>query len=837
MKKIALILVVSFLFMPNIWGQKQQEDTKTYTLSEIKVRGAEYTPTQRVIEMSGLRKGDKLSYPSFQTSEILHKIWDEDIFSDVSLEAEKIVGDYLDLVIVVKERPRIASFSFQGVRKGQSDDLKEKINFISGTILTESKIQSAKRIIRNFFVEKGYYDTKVDIQSTQDKAIQNGAAVSISINKGRKIKIKDIDIEDNVAFSDKKILRKMAKHIKEKRIWRVWARSKFIPKNLEKAKTALIAAYGDKGYRDAQILMDTVYSHDKKNLNIRMKMYEGNQYYIRNINWVGNYKYNSLILKEVLGLKKGEIYSREKLDRRLSGNPDGGDVSSLYLDDGYLFYRCEPVEINIENDSVDLEMRVFEGPQATIRKVTIEGNNKTSDYVILRELRTVPGNKFSRADLIRSQREIISLGFFDQEKINAIPIPDYASGTVDLKYVVEEKPSDQLQLQGGWGARPINPITGQRYGTGFTGTLMVSFNNFSTKRFLDKKSWTPVPSGDGQKLNLSLQSSVGATVLAASFTEPWLGGKKPNSLSFSSSYSLFRFGLSSYKNGILNLDVDYGRRMKFPDDFFQSYVSLNYKYFDITNPGNIFPGFAGENRAFVNDLSFKYTIARTSLDAVLYPRSGSNMNLSVSLTPPYSMFNRNANYEAMSPAKKYHLLEYHKIRFSSDWYFRILGNLVLRTKVDAGFLGYYNKKIGTPPLLRYYLGGSGMMGMMGGQWDGREVIALRGYGDLSVVQPGGEGNTIFNKVSMELRYPITLNQTSPIWLLAFAEAGNGYGSFRQYNPFRLHRSVGVGGRIMLPMVGLLGLDMGYGFDNYDLHLPNGDPNKRLHFHFILGQNF
>jgi outer membrane protein insertion porin family len=277
--------------------------------------------------------------------------------------------------------------------------------------------------------------------------------------------------------------------------------------------------------------------------------------------------------------------------------------------------------------------------------------------------------------------------------------------------------------------------------------------------------------------------------------------------------------------------------MKFPDDFFQSYVSLNYKYFDITNPGNIFPGFAGENRAFVNDLSFKYTIARTSLDAVLYPRSGSNMNLSVSLTPPYSMFNRNANYEAMSPAKKYHLLEYHKIRFSSDWYFRILGNLVLRTKVDAGFLGYYNKRIGTPPLLRYYLGGSGMMGMMGGQWDGREVIALRGYGDLSVVQPGGEGNTIFNKVSMELRYPITLNQTSPIWLLAFAEAGNGYGSFRQYNPFRLHRSVGVGGRIMLPMVGLLGLDMGYGFDNYDLHLPNGDPDKRLHFHFILGQNF
>lgn len=818
-----------------------QVEIKTYTISSITVKGNDYTTSQRVIELSGLSIGDKLNVPSSQTGDAIRRLWKEGLFSDVQISTDKIENNLASLVIIVKERDRIASFSFSGITKGQSDDLRDKINFIRGTILTESKIQTAKRIIRNFYVEKGFYGTTVDISSTPDKVIQNGVAVNIKINKGKRIKINEIIVDGNADIKDGKVKSKL-KGLKEKKFWRVWARSKYIPKDMDKAKEALIAFYNEKGYRDALVLTDSVYNFDEKSVNVAVKLYEGKKYYIRNIEWVGNYKYNSLVLKDILGLKRGDIYSKEKIQRRLSGNPDGGDVSSLYLDDGYLFFNVEPEEVLVENDSVDIEMRVFEGPQATIRKIILEGNSKTSDYVILRELRTVPGEKFRRSDLIRSQREILNLGYFDQEKINVVPIPDFQTGTVDIKYVVEEKPSDQLQLQGGWGARPFNPITGERFGTGLTGTFMVSFNNFSTKRLLQKKYWNPVPSGDGQKVNLAVQATVGATILSASFMEPWFGGKKPNSLGVSTSYSVYTMGWgtsNSYRNGIFNADVDYGKRMKFPDDFFNSYYSINYRYFDITNPAQMFPGFGDVRWAAVNQLSFKYTLARSSIDAPLYPRSGSTMNFSIQATPPYSLFrDRNTDYANMDPAKKYNLLEFHRWRFTSDWYYRIVGNLVLRTKVDAGYLGAYNDKLGLPPLLRYYMGGSGMVGMFGAMLDGREVIALRGYPDLSIVQTeggqAGNGYAMFNKVSMELRYPITLNQSSPIWVLGFAEAGNGYTGLKTYNPFRLHRSVGGGVRIMLPMVGLLGLDYGFGFDPWEL---NSQMKQNGQFHFILGQQF
>lgn len=838
--------------MKKIWGMvilwcvtvglyAQGETAKSYTIAGIKVQGIQFTDEQTVLAASGLTVGERINIPSSQTGEAIQKIWKLNIYSDVSLSSEKVVDNYIFLIIGVKERPRIASFSFQGVTKSQSDDLREKITLTRGTIFTESKAQSTKRIIRNFFVEKGYYDTKVDITSEPDNIIQNGVKINLKINKGTKIKINEIITEGNVVFNDKKVERKL-KGVKEKKFWRVWARSKFIPKDFETAKNALIAAYNDEGYRDAIIEMDTVYNHDAKTVDVKLKLFEGNKYYFRNLTWVGNYKYNAVVLRDVLGIKKGDVYSTSKLDKRLSGNPDGGDVSSLYLDDGYLFFRVDPVEVSIVNDSIDLELRVFEGPQATIRNVTIEGNTKTSDYVVLRELRTVPGEKFRRSDLIRSQRDILALGYFDQEKMNVIPIPDFATGTVDIKYIVEEKPSDQLQLQGGWGARPRR-ADGTAYGTGFTGTLQLSFNNFSTRRFLDFKEWKPVPSGDGQKLNIAFQSTLGATILSLSFVEPWFGGRKPNSLGISTSYSIFNYGIGSttigqYRNSIMTVALDYGRRLKFPDDYFQSYTSLVYKYFDITNPASIFRGFDGVGWAAVNIFSLKHTLSRTSIDAPLYPRSGSIMNFSCEFSPPYSLFrNKNTNYEAMAPDKRFNLLEFHRWRFSSDWYFRIAGNLVLRTKVDAGFLGAYNSNVGVSPLLRYYMGGSGMLGTFGGQWDGREVVALRGYKDLTIVQPGGNGNVLFNKVSMELRYPLTLNQSAPMWLLGFAEAGNGFGSFKTYNPFRLHCSAGVGARIMLPMVGLLGLDWGYGFDSFDLNTQSGARAHGSNFHFILGQQF
>lgn len=854
MKKLSLLLALCTTFL-SLFAQFDLKNPKTFIIGGITVKGAEHTTTQSVIEGSGLAIGDEIILPSTQTSDIMQRLWKLNSFEDIHIDAEKFTGNYVFLTISVKERPRISAFGFNGITKSQADDLREKINFIRGTVYSESKVQTAKRIIRNHYIEKGFYGVKVDFSNEEDKVIQNGVVVNIKVNRGKKIKINDIIVDGNTAYDDNKAVRKL-KGIKEKKWWRVWARSKFEPKDYDKAKEALITAYNNDGYRDAQIEFDTVYNHDTKSIDVKLKVYEGKKYYFRNLTWVGNYKYNSLLLREVLGIKKGDSYSREKLDKKLSGNPDGGDVSSLYLDDGYLFFQVDPVEILVDGDSIDLEMRVFEGPQATIRRVTIEGNNKTSDYVILRELRTIPGDKFRRSDLIRSQREILALGYFDQEKINVVPIPDMASGTVDIKYVVEEKPSDQLQLQGGWGARPRNFQTGQAYGTGFTGTLQLSFNNFSTKRFLDRDAWKPVPSGDGQKLNLSFQSTIGATVVSASFMEPWFGGKKPNSLGFSSSYSVFNYNSGTtaatnrYRSGILTMALDYGRRLKFPDDFFQSYSTLVYKYFDINNPANVFPGFTGVPWAAVNIFSFKHTFSRSSIDAPLYPRSGSTMTFSTEFSPPYSLFRgKGTDYANMTPNQKYNLLEFHRWRFSSDWYFRIAGNLVLRTKVDAGFLGAYNRNLGVAPMLRYYLGGSGMMGLYGGQWDGREVVALRGYKDMTIVLPPEagsstpNGNAIFNKVSMEMRYPITLNQASPIWVLGFAEAGNGYSSFKTYNPFRLHRSVGAGVRVMLPMVGLLGLDWGYGFDGFDLYNPSGNQatlkgqGAGSNFHFILGQSF
>lgn len=844
MKKIVFFLIW-LMCVPAIMqaqGDKPNLDIanpKTFYIGGIEVKGAEYTDANTIISVSGLAVGDKITLPGSQTGESIRKLWKQNIFSDVNLSADKFVKEYVFITIFVKERPRISQFSFSGISKSQGDDLREKINFIRGSILTESKVQSAKRIIKNHFMEKGFFNTKVEITAKPDPVLKNGSWVEINVDRGKHIKIHEIVSENNLAFNDKKFVRKL-KGTHVKRWWRLWAKSKYVPKDFDKSKDALMAAYNAEGYRDARIELDTVYAFDPKTVDVKLKMYEGKKYYFRNITWVGNYKYNSEQLKTVLGIKRGDVYNQQRLEKRLNGDPQGGDVSSLYLDDGFLFYRVEPNEVNIEGDSIDLEMRMFEGPRATIRKVWVEGNNKTSDYVILRELRTYPGEKFRRSDLIRSVREITNLGYFDQEKVNCIPIPNAETGTVDLKYIVEEKPSDQLQLQGGWGARLRNSA-GQPIGSGFQGTLMVTFNNFSTRRFLDKKAWQPVPSGDGQKVSLAVQTSIGYQVYSASFVEPWLGGRKPNSLGISTSYSVFTYGLASnggYKNRIFNTAIDYGKRLKFPDDFFQSYISLNYKYFDITNPTQIFPSFAGETKAYVNNLSLKYTLSRVSIDAPLYPRSDSNMNFSVELSPPYSLFTPNKNYEKMSIAEKTNLLEFHRWRFSSDWYFKIVGNLVLRTKVDAGFLGAYNTRLGISPLLRYYMGGSGMLGMYGGMYDGREVLALRGYKDLAISGSGGVGSAIFNKVSMELRYPITLNQSAPIWLLGFAEAGNGFQNVKSYNPFKLYRSCGAGVRVMLPMVGLLGLDWGYGFDNYgELNGATGTRLNGSQFHFILGQNF
>ena len=505
------------------------DNPKTYILSGISVEGAEYSDANAIISISGLVVNEAITIPGMQVSDVLKRLWEENIFSDVQISAEKVQGNKVWLVINVKERPRISQFSFQGISKTQADDLREKINFIRGTILTESKKQSAERIIRNFYVEKGFYGLKVDITEEQDKILKNGVLVNIKVDKGIKMKVGELKLNGNEAFSDNKVKRKLKK-FHEKVWWRFWARSKYVPKQFGEAKDALISAYNDDGFRDAQVEFDTVYQVDEKNVVVEMNIYEGIKYYHRNIQWTGNYKYNSEQLNLALGIKKGDVYSRNKIQERLFGDPNGTDVSSLYLDDGYLFFNLDPVEVLVEGDSIDLEMRISEGPPANNRKIIIEGNTKTSDFVIRRELRTDPGTKFRRSDIIRSQRQILALNYFDQEKLGVNPIPDPQNGTVDIQYTVEERPSDQLQLQGGWGQQFRDADGNVLYG-GFVGTVQLAFNNFSTRRIFEPGAWRPVPSGDGQRVSVAIQMN-GTTYknFSFSFQEPWLGGKRPQLL-------------------------------------------------------------------------------------------------------------------------------------------------------------------------------------------------------------------------------------------------------------------------------------------------------------------
>ncbi|MEM7036491.1 MAG: POTRA domain-containing protein, partial [Bacteroidota bacterium] len=588
----------------------------------------------------------------------------------------------------------------------------------------------------------------------------------------------------------------------------------------------------------AEVVADTVFQYDEKNLDVELKVFEGNQYFIRDVSFSGNYKYSADSLRSILGIEKGDVYDAERLDRRLHGDMTGNDISGLYLDDGYLFFNVEPTEVAIVGDSVDLEMKMFEGPQATIRKIIVEGNTKTSDYVILRELRTLPGQKFSRSDLIRSQREILNMGYFNQENLQVLPIPDPVSGTVDIKYVVEEKPSDQLQIQGGWGGR-IRDQDGNVIGGGFVGTVQLGFNNFSTKKFFKKKAWNPIPSGDGQKLNLAVQlNGVGWQNYSISFLEPWLGGKKPNSLGASVAYSINRNPRNSFSMKTISTGLDYGMRLKWPDDFFRAFASVNYKYYDIRN-GNLAFTALNFDDAFINIISTRFTVDRTSIDAPIYPRSGSQLNFSVEATPPYSLFQPGTDYANLDDATKFKFLEYHKWKFSSTWYFQIVKNLVVKPRIQFGYLGNYNSDYGISPFERFYLGGSGLGTF---NFYGWEYIGLRGYPDNSIgPRPeGGSANTqpvggnIFHKYTFELRYPITLNQAAPIWVVSFAEAGNTWLGAENYKPFELKRSAGVGIRVMLPMVGLLGVDWGYGFDKIhpDAAAPNGSQ-----FTFIIGQEF
>ncbi len=830
-----------------------------FIIGGISVSGSEAIDEELLISISGLTLGDKVTLPyDPKLSKAIRNLWKQNLFADIDINAERYEGDKVFLDMHVTVRPRLSKFNFKGIKDNDAKDLKDKLGLVKSRVITEATKKSASQRIKVFYAEKGHINTRVTILETPDTSFVNMSVLTFVIDKGPKIKINQINIFGNDNASTARIKRTMKGSKEMARLsvhpvanesvygkndisatsyfknegylsvsktaqlldpyfrYKVFSASKYNQKKYEGDKRNIVDYYNSIGYRDAQILKDTTYFATNGHLNMDLVIDEGHKYYFGEFYWKGNTKYTAEDLNKIVGIKKGDIFNQELLDQRLgkiqSANAD--DISSLYLDDGYLAFNTNVTERSVIGDTINFNIQVIEGDQYTIRNINIAGNDRTHEHVIRRELRTLPGNKFSRADLIRSQREIAQLGFFDAEKVGIVPKPNN-DGTVDIDYTVVEKSSDQLELQAGFGG-----------GLGVTGTVGVSFNNFSLKNIGKRSAWDPLPMGDGQKLSLRGQANgIQYNSVTASFTEPWLGGKKPTALSLSAYRTYFAAG-DQFNTGLnvgnmvtLGLGASISKRLRWPDDNFIISYGLNYQHYDINN----YTFFEGFNDGQANNLSLKITLARTSIDQPLYPRSGSSFRLSAQFTPPYSSFN-NIDYETAPQAQKFEWIEYHKYRFTAEWYQRIKGNLVLKLATKHGYLGYYNKDAQSP-FERFQVGGDGITGFT---IFGRDIIAHRGY----EIYSSSGGDVIFNKYTAELRYPLSLNPSSTIYALAFYEAANSWSNFKQFNPFELRRATGLGIRIFLPMFGLLGLDYGFGIDRY---VPGQKFSAAAKFTFMLGQ--
>jgi outer membrane protein insertion porin family len=698
---------------------------------------------------------------------------------------------------------------------------------MNGSQVTENVINNVVRIIKDFYVEKGFLDVDVEISEKIDPKLPNSVQLTAKISKNERVKIADIIIEGNEIFSDEKLRRVMKKT--KKKNWNIFKSSKFIREDYKEDLNSLVEFYNKNGYRDFKILGDSIDRVNSERISIILKIFEGNKYFIRNITWIGNTKFPSEYLSARLQIRKGDPYNKTELDKRLFIDEDA--VSSAYMDQGYLFSQIIPVEINVENDSIDLEMRVYEGQPATISRVIIKGNTQTNEHVVRRELRTNPGDLFSKTAIMRSARELAQLGHFDPEKIAPNPIPHQAEGTVDIEYNLEERANDQFEISGGWGAGML------------VGTIGLRFNNFSIKRVLDWKAWRPVPTGDGQSLSLRAQSN-GKYYRSynITFVEPWFGGKKPNSFSVSAYRSVQTNGRKKgdpTRQGLIvnGASIGLGKRLKWPDDYFSWYNSIGFQSYNLSNWNRYFLFENGTS----NNLSFTTVLSRNSAGPnPIYPVGGSNLSLSLQLTPPYSVFsNKDFTDPDMIDSEKYRWVEYHKWGFKMEWFVTLAGNLdpsgrrlVLYTRANFGYLGFYNKDIGPSPFEGFDLGGDGMSGY---NLYGRDVIGLRGYenGSLTPVVNGNKSGNVYERVTLELRYPISLAQSATVFALVFLEGGNAWYRIQEFNPYSLYRSAGVGLRAFLPMFGLLGIDWGYGFNNVP-GVPNASGSQ---FHFVIGQQF
>jgi outer membrane protein insertion porin family len=803
---------------------------KDYIIGGITVSGAKYLDKDVLLTISKLNKGDKINLPGEANANVIKDLYKQGLFDDVQLNVTKINMDTIYLEIAVVERPRLSRLHITGIRKGEIEDVNKKLNDKTGKIVNENLLSTTTAIIKKHFNEKGYLNTTVKITQTKDPGDANSVILDVAVDKKSKIKINSVEFEGNTAFSDAK-LRKFLKNTRVKKFYNIFGSKKFKQDKYEEDKETLVEKMQEKGYRDAEVIADTVTAHDEKTVDVKVKVFEGPKYYFGNIKFSGNAQYPSETLAKILQLEKGQVFSEDELNKRLTGpTPNNDDVLSLYLNNGYLTVNADPVQTRVYNDTVDLDIRIYEGPQYTINRVILKGNDVTNDKVVRREIRTKPGQKFNKELLIRSAREIGQLGNFDEQKTEPRPTNiNPVDGTVDLIYNVVEKPSDQIELSGGFGGGQL------------VGTLGLTFNNFSLRNLFNLKAYKPLPKGDGQKLSLRGQSS-GKSYQNFSFTfsEPWLGGKKP-----------IYFALSAYTQGsstepyvsktqagynklrINGIGVTLGKRLNWPDNYFQLNYSLNFDHYDLDNYGGYLSNFTTGTSY---NIKLTQELSRNSIDMPLYPTSGSNIKLTIQATPPYSLFN-NINYNIATAQERYHFVEYYKWKFDAQWFQRITGKLVLMSQVRFGYLGQYNKLVGQSPFERFKLGGDGMQSYQFLQ--GTDIIGLRGYENFSIVPVGSDqnantnqGNAIYNKYTMELRHPVITGQSATIFLLAFAEGGNVWNDFNQFNPFNTRRSAGFGARIFLPIFGLLGLDYGYGFDK----IPGQPDANKGHFHFTISQS-
>ncbi len=806
---------------------------KKYVVGDVKVEGMKYVSEQRILSISGLDKGKEIQIPGSDISDATRRIYQQRFFSQVAVTIDSLypTKDTVVLKIALKERPRVSRWDYKGIKKGERTDIQERVKLKKGVELSDYTIKTSTDIIKRYYAEKGFIRAEVNVTQVTDTVINNAVRVTFNIKKGPKVKIKKITFHGNDAIKGSKLLKSMKKtNDKQFMSFFRFKSAKFKKKEYENDKNSVISAFNEEGYRDARIAKDTIYYVADNRVNIDIDIDQGQKYYFRDVRWVGNSIYTADQLNSVLKIGKGDVYDVVTMEKRLNGDPKQmhPDVRKMYTDNGYLFFRITPVEMAIAGDSVDVEMRIYEGKQATFNNIIINGNNLTHEKIARRALFTRPGYLYRQTDFERSLRELSSMGHFDPEKVMAEGgynlLPNMANNTVDAVYNLTEKPNSQLELSGGWG------------GDSFVGTLGVSFNNFSIRRIGDKTAWKPVPLGDGQQLSIRFQTNgTYYTVLQASFVEPWLFGKKPTSFSVQTWFSRQTNSYYYYQDTdeymeVFGFAIGLGTRLKFPDNYFVLYNQLNWQTYNLHNWAYTFMFDNGKSRNF----SYTVSLSRNSTDQQVYPRQGSDFSFSIQVTPPYSLFRaKDTDYESMEAAEKYKWIEYHKWKFNGALYTKLIGDLVLKTAYNFGYLGYYNRNLGYSPFEGFLLGGDGQSGY---QTYGSEYIGMRGYENYALTplnENGAYSGNVYTKYTVELRYPVILQPQSTIFALAFVEGGNSWADINEFKPFQIKRSAGVGLRVMLPVVGMLGMDWGYGFDKaYGKSSISGSQ-----FHFLIGQQF